>query len=270
MAEKKTNIDFDFRKVTHDKIEKEMTKIDFAPYKKLAFLSITLSVFLSAGLTVSNLAVSKYNFNLQIEKMHEESKLLLESQQQQLNIQNQKNTFDKQAVDSEKNIDFLAAKIKSIDKNNFDKFITYLEAHQNLYDERVKLIRQSLFAAQEEDRIHSIDPNSTSKDLETFVIKYKKDIEETITKSTTIYNSVKDSHYKEDHLPMVDLQKFMTLYGQFNNGLVLENVAIESKIKDILYVKNEKNVEYNQKHDLFNSDEKLNNNNIQSIKKMKP
>ena len=99
MAEKKTNIDFDFRKVTHDKIEKEMTKIDFAPYKKLAFLSITLSVFLSAGLTVSNLAVSKYNFNLQIEKMHEESKLLLESQQQQLNIQNQKNTFDKQAVD---------------------------------------------------------------------------------------------------------------------------------------------------------------------------
>jgi hypothetical protein len=148
--------------------------------------------------------------------------------------------------------------------------MNYLDEHKNLYDERVKNIRKSLFEAQNVDRGHAIDPNTTSKDLEIYVVNYKKDLEDVMNKTSSIYSSVKDGRVKEDKLAPGDMRTFLKLYDQFSNGLVLHNKGIELKIKDILYIKNKANVDYNNSHDMFGADEKINQASENTIKKLKP
>lgn len=260
---------FDFRK-SNTLINEQMKKVEVTGYKKLAILSLAFASFLSIGLTAGNIAVSKYQAGLQIEKLQAVSQI----QQQELvakkALENQQKLKEGTNLEEQKNVDFVANKIKAIDKTNFAHFISYLEGHQSLYDERLKTIRQSLFDAQQIDRAHAIDPNTTSKELEVSLVNYKKDLEEVINKTNSIYSSVKDNHIKEDKVNLNDMKTFLKLYDQFANGLVIHNKPIELKIKDILYVKNKANVDYNTSHNMFNNDDKMNQEAEKTIKKLKP
>lgn len=260
---------FDFRKnVAH--VDEQIKKVETTAYKKLAFVSIAFAVFLSAGITIGNVVHTKYKLSAEAEQA--QTLLMIKQQQQdnQKSLDAQKLVQEQKNIDAQKEIDFLSNKIKSIDKATFSKFMNYLDEHKNFYDERVKNIRKSLFEAQSADRAHAIDPNSTSKDLEVSVVNYKKDLEEVMNKTASIYSSVKDGRVKEDKLSPADMKTFLKLYDQFTNGLVLHNKGIELKIKDILYIKNKANVDYNNSHDMFGADEKINQTSENTIKKLKP
>lgn len=260
---------FDFRK-TNESIDTQMKKVETAGYKKLAFMSIAFAAFLSVGLTIGNIGVTKYKSSLEVERLETISQLEQQKNNSQKALDNQQKMRDNVALEEQKMVDFVANKIKSIDKATFNKMIDYLEGHQNFYDERLKTIRKSLFEAQVANRAQAVDPNNTSKELEVAIINYKKDLEDVINKTTSIYSSVKDNHVKEDKVNINDMKTFLKLYDQFSNGLVIHNKPIELKIKDILYVKNKGNVDYNNAHDVFNVDEKMNQDAEKTIKKFKP
>lgn len=259
---------FDFKK-TNTVINDNMKKVEFSGYKKLVFVSLALAAFLSIGMTAGNMALSKYQTSLEIDKVQTLSQL----QQQKINseklLENQQQLKEKNILLEQKQLDFLMTKIKGIDKTNFSQFITYLENHQNLYDERLKNIRKSLFEAQSADRERAVDPNTKSKELEIAIVNYKKDLEDAIQKTTSIYSSVKDNTIKEDKVNINDMKTFLKLYDQFSLGLVFHNKPIELKIKDILYIKNKANVDYNISHDMFSIDEKINQEVEKNIKKLK-
>lgn len=260
---------FDFRK-TNDSIDNQMKKVEFTGYKKLAFVSIAFAAFLSVGLTLGNIGVTKYKSSLEIEKLETISQLEQQRTNSQKALENQQKAKDNANLEEQKMVDFVANKIKAIDKPTFAKFIDYLEGHKSFYDDRLKTIRKSLFEAQTANRAQAIDPNNTSKELEVAIVNYKKDLEDVINKTTSIYSSVKDNHVKEDKVNINDMKTFLKLYDQFSNGLVIHNKPIELKIKDILYVKNKANVDYNTTHDVFSLDEKINQEAEKTIKKFKP
>lgn len=260
---------FDFRK-SNTVVEEQLKKVEYAGYRKLAFMSIAVAAFLSVGLTLGNIAVTKYKSSLEIDKIHEMAQIQQQQNAADRALQAQQKAKDATNLDEQKQLDFTASKIKSIDKATFSRFIDYLDGHKNLYDERLKIIRKSLYDAQAADRRNAIDPNNTSKELEVALISYKKDLEDVINKTTAIYSSVKDNHVKEDKISLNDMKTFLKLYDQFSNGLVIHNKPIELKIKDILYLKNKANVEYNSNHDMFNVDEKTNQDAEKLIKKFKP
>lgn len=260
---------FDFRK-SNTLLEEKIQKVETAGYKKLAFISISIATFLSIGLTLGNITVAKYKSSLEIDKMHEMAQIEQQKHVADIALQNQQKIKETNDLNNQKELEFTTNKIKSIDKATFNKFINYLDGHKNLYDERLNMIRKSLYDAQSSDRAHAIDPNTTSKELEVALINYKKDLEDVINKTVSIYSSVKDNHVKEDKVSLNDMKTFLKLYDQFSNGLVIHNKPIELKIKDILYVKNKANVEYNSSHDIFNVDEKMNQEAEKDIKKFKP
>lgn len=260
---------FDFRK-SNTVINDQIKKLEVTGYKKLAIVSIAFAAFISIGLTAGNIVVNKYQSGLEIEKLEKISKLQREQTIAQNNLIAQEKIQQTTNLEEQKQIDFFSNKIKSIDKNNFTKFIDYLEIHKNLYDERLKTIRKSLFDAQNADRSNAADPNNISKELEVSIINYKKDLEDVINKTSLIYSSVKDSRVKEDKVTINDMRTFLKFYDQFSNGLAIHNKPIELKIKEILYIKNKANVEYNTSHDVFHLDEKLNLEAVNSIKKLKP
>lgn len=260
---------FDFRK-SDETIDNQVKKFEYAGYKKLAFLSIAVATLLSIGLTLGNIGVAKYKSSLEVDKLQEISQLEQQKNIAEKSLEAQEKAKENTNLEQQKQIEFLANKIKSLDKVHFAKFIDYLDAHKNLYDERLKTIRQSLFEAQNADRRQSVDPNTTSKELEVALVNYKKDLEDVMVKTSSIYSSVKDNRIKEDKVTINDMKTFLKLYDQFENGLVIHNKPIELKIKDILYIKNKANVEYNNSHDMFNLDEKNNNEAEKNIKKIKP
>ena len=248
---------FDFRK-SNKLVNEDIKKVEKNNYKKIIVYSLVSSfsfaAFLSMGLTAGNIFTAKLN---------------ADNLQNISQLQKQEKVIEVNNIKQEKEIDFVFSKIKSIDKLNYTKFIDYLEAHQIFYDERLKIIRKSLFAAQIEDRAHAIDPNKVSKDLEVAIVDYKKDLEGVINKTTTIYSSVQENRVKENDININDMKKFLNLYDQYLNGLVIHNKFIELKIKDIFYINNKANVNYNNSHDMFNTDEKTNQEAEKNIKKFK-
>lgn len=260
---------FDFRK-SNEKIEEQVQKIEFSGYKKLAFMSLAVAALLSIGLTLGNIGVAKYKSSLEIDKLQELAQIKQQQQVVEKNLVAQEKAKENNNLEQQKQIDFFTNKIKSLDKAQFTKFIDYLDAHKTLYDERLKTIRKSLFDAQLINRSHAVDPNATSKSLEIALVNYKKDLEEVMIKTTSIYSSVKDNRVKEDKITINDMKTFLKLYDQFENGLVIHNKPIELKIKDILYIKNKANVEYNSSNDMFNLDEKNNIEAEKTIKKFRP
>lgn len=252
---------FDFRK-SNKLINEDIKKVEKNNYKKIIVYSVVSSfafaAFLSIGLTAGNIVTAKLNNQLNADKLQTISQL-----------QKQEKVIEVNNINQEKQIDFAFSKIKSIDKLNYTKFIDYLEAHQIFYDERLKVIRKSLFEAQIADRAHAVDPNRISKDLEVAIIDYKKDLEDVIIKTATIYSSVQENRVKENDININDMKKFLNLYDQSLNGLVIHNKFIDLKIKEILYFKNKANVDYNNSHDMFNTDEKTNQEAEKTIKKLK-
>lgn len=260
---------FDFRKA-NEKIEQQAQKIEYTGYKKLAFLSIALAGFLSFGLTIGNIGVAKYKASLESDKLQEAAQIQQQQKLAEKSLIAEQKAKDTVNLEQQQQVEFLSNKIKSLDKAHFAKFIDYLDAHKNLYDDRLKTIRQSLFEAQNADRRQAVDPNNTSKELEVALINYKKDLEDVMIKTSSIYSSVVDNRVKQDKVTINDMKTFLKLYDQFENGLVIHNKPIELKIKEILYIKNKANVEYNSSHDMFNLDEKNNVEAEKNIKKIKP
>lgn len=260
---------FDFRK-PNTVINDQIKKVERAGYKKLLVASLAFAAFLSVGLTAGNIIVNKYNSGLEVQKLETTFKLQQQQESDRQSLLNQQQMKDTTNLEAQKQIDFVTSNIKSIDKPTFTKFINYLVGHKDFYDERVNIIRKSLFEAQVADRSHAIDPNTTAKDLEVSVVNYKQDLEEVINKTSAIYLSVQNNHVKQDNVNLNDMKTFLKLYDQFSNGLVIHNKPIELKIKDIFYLKNKANVDYNNSHDMFNNDEKMSQEAEKVIKKFKP
>lgn len=259
---------FDFKK--NNTIEKKIEELYFPSRKRMAlitFIYISFGFSASLGFEFGNYVVDRLNYHSS--KNQIEKKELVTTQEQKIKETIPQQDKEKALLEQQKQIDFSVNKIKSIDNANFNKFTHYLEAHKNLYDERLKVIRKSLFDAQSIDRRNAVDPNTTCKELEFAIINYKKGLDDIITNITSIYSSAKENSIKESKVNFNDLQAFLRFYRLYENGLIHHDRFIEFKIKNILYIKNQANVDYNSQNDIFNLDEKINQETETNIKKFK-
>lgn len=253
MAQQESNNEVDF---FHKTVDKTLKRVNRMPFYKLAFLAIGIG----CSFALMNGVVHYYH-------TRSEANAKIEVIEAQRNAEIAQETAKRMANQKEATLHNLSNKIFAINEQDFNGFVEYLKKHQNLYDPQIKLITDSIIAAQQADSKHALDGLKESQNLMNAMGAYKKNYENKISQFQTVYQAV---HDKENF----DTQVATQLLGYFNNyraNLMIHDVPLEQTINAYVFAKNKENVSYNLEHKVLEQIRNLETDSENSFKgKVKP
>ena len=214
-------LDFDFSKVITEPIK----NFEKQSYKKVCFLAIGLSVFMTLGFGVKD------------------------------SIQN---SYVKSSAIESRKISLTLQEIKNMNESDFLSMTTHIMKNSNIYDEKVHYIQAIVAKAEIENFEESMSTERAST-LGNILVEYKqnllKDSASLVLIRKNVMNDLPIS--KEDS----DLFfKYQTLY---KTKSIARSKELEDKMQDLLYSNKKGNNSYNNKYNVYDAvkgmDQRINN-----------
>lgn len=214
-------LDFDFSKVITEPIK----NFEKQSYKKVCFLAIGLSVFMTLGFGVKD------------------------------SIQN---SYVKSSAIESRKISLTLQEIKNMNESDFLSMTTHIMKNSNIYDEKVHYIQAIVAKAEIENFEESMSTERAST-LGNLLVEYKqnllKDSASLVLIRKNVMNDLPIS--KEDS----DLFfKYQTLY---KTKSIARSKELEDKMQDLLYSNKKGNNRYNNKYNVYDAvkgmDQRINN-----------
>lgn len=214
-------LDFDFSKVITEPIK----NFEKQSYKKVCFLAIGLSVFMTLGFGVKD------------------------------SIQN---SYVKSSAIESRKISLTLQEIKNMNESDFLSMTTHIMKNSNIYDEKVHYIQAIVAKAEIENFEESMSTKRAST-LGNLLVEYKqnllKDSASLVLIRKNVMNDLPIS--KEDS----DLFfKYQTLY---KTKSIARSKELEDKMQDLLYSNKKGNNRYNNKYNVYDAvkgmDQRINN-----------
>lgn len=210
-AEQEKHFDFDFKKIVSHPIK----KIENQTYKKVFFLAIGLSVFMTLGLSFK-------------EAIHNKM-------------------IKSDAVESKKTSISLQ-EIKKMSDGDFEAMLSHVMKNTDIYDEKVHFI-QTVIAKSEIEYYSSsmgtIKASILGNLLDTYKQKLILDTSELVLIRKNVINDLSISSKEADLF-----FKYQTLY---KTKSVVHFLDLENKMQDLLYSNNQGNNTYNNKYNVYDT-----------------
>lgn len=246
--QKEKNLDFNF---LSDKYNQLHEKIEKKPFKKIAFLGIAIGFGLMLGYqTISGIGGVFHAMGTAIEKSDAESLAAKNAE-----------------------IAKMAKTIKAITPEEIKNFLAYMKVQQNIYDEKVALVSDSIVKAERE----WLDAGKGGSFVEDIVVAerlnndltdHKKSVGDLITKHQNVYRSVANNDFKD--LSVDDVKSFMTSFESYNANVTIHNHDLEKSINEKLFVDEEGNKFYVNKHNLLEKMKEIEKNMENATNSVKP
>lgn len=233
---------------------KPINDIQETPFKKLAFLGVSIGVGITLTLGIGNISYNAYQ-NSEAE----------EQKQMQVELKNKQHAEEILAQSLKATNTRFLNQIKKISATDFQNFISYMEKQQNFYDSRAKFISNAIIQAQINDREHSLDGLKESRNIEGLVATHKEAYDTTILNLYKTYKAAQENNVGSTQ----SMQLFLDHYTSYEAGLAKRNVAIEKLFHSYVYAKNQGNVDYNLKHKVSLQMQELENENLSILKSAK-
>lgn len=233
---------------------KHIAEIQETPFKKLAFLGVSIGIGITLTLGIGILSDNAY-----------QDSVVEEKQQLQKDIENKQHAEQVLAQSIKATNTRFLNKIKKINATDFQIFISYMEKQQNFYDSRARLISNALIQAQIEDREHSLDGLKESRTIALLIANHKETYDTTILNLYKTYKAVQENAIESTQ----SMQIFLDHYTSYEAGLPKRNLAIEKLFHSSVYAKNQGNVNYNLTHKISVQMQELENENLSILKTAK-
>lgn len=213
--------DFDFKKI----IATPIKQFEKQSYKKVLFLAIGVSVFLSLGISIKD---SFHNSSVKSDA-----------------IMNKKTLLSLQ-------------EIKNMSEIDFEAMTNYIAKNSNIYDEKVHFI-QSIVAKAEVENYQDSMSTSQASSLGVLLDEYKKNILDDSFNLTLIRKNV----LNDIPISKEDSEIFFKYQIIYKTKSVVRFKSLEDKMQDLLYSKYKGNNNYNIKNNVYDTvkllDQKINN-----------
>lgn len=242
------NLDFNF---LSDKYNKLNEKIEKKPFKKLAFLGISIGFGMMLGFQAfAGLGTAFGAMGAAIERSE---------------------TEDLAAKNAE--VTKIAKTIKAIPPEEIKSFLAYMKVQQNIYDEKVALVSDAIIKAEREwlaagNGGAMVEDVTSAESLNNDLTDHKKAIGDMITKHQHVYRSVTTNDLKE--LSLDDVRDFMKSFESYNANVTIHNPNLEKSINNKLFVDEEGNKLYINKHNLLDRIKEIEKNMENATNSVKP
>lgn len=191
--------DFDFSKKITKKVEKQISKIDYSSYKKLAFFALAIGVFVSAGVLFSNNIAPK----------------ILDS-----------TTIFSKVIPSNTVVQNLNNQVSSLTPEDFDNTTKYYQKVMNMYDNKLDYTNKVLLQYNlQKSFSHGEVSSERFKDLSENINEHKENITEIINK----FNSLKIQINSKEKLSYNDVQFVLNSVENAKQGNFYQNSEVEKQ-----------------------------------------
>lgn len=190
--------DFDFSKKITAKIDKQINKVDYSSYKKLAFFAVAIGVFVSAGVYFGNhIAPTLINNSNIVSKI----------------------------LPSAEVTNNLNAEISKLTTQDFDNTSKYYQNVLNMYDNKLEYVNKTLLQYNLQAKF-----SDTSISSENFRIMAAKinEHKETITEKINQFNSLKNKVLAKDTLSYKEAQIFLNIFENSKQHVFYQNTDVET------------------------------------------
>jgi hypothetical protein len=208
---------------------KKIDVINKKSYKKIAFLGISIGCGLFFGVSfISGMGSAFHSYSA---------------------WETQKNTVYKQ------NLTNMTAKIKNINAEDFNNFMTYMKSQSTMYDEKSNLISTSIISAEHDwievkkESSRSVLPLSNAEELSNELLKHKKHVEEDISKLQSTFTKIANNN--TESLTQKEVENFMNSYQSFKSNLIIHDVDFEKSLNAYVFSVYDGNKNYNQEHKIY-------------------
>lgn len=156
--------DFNFSKSVTTKVEKQINRIDYSSYKKLAFFALAIGVFVSAGVYFgNNVAPILLKNNHIMEKLVPSKELLLT----------------------------LNSQVSSLSSQDFDSTINYYQNIYNMYDNKFDYVNKTLIEYNLQAGFSDATVSQDNfKRMASAISDHKENISDIINKISSLKNKV--------------------------------------------------------------------------------
>lgn len=191
--------DFDFSQKITAKVEKQINRIDYSSYKKLAFFALAIGVFVSAGVYFgNNLAPALLKNNHIFEKINPSKEVIT-------------------------NLNLQASSLKNED---FDSIINYYQNIQNMYDNKFDYINKTLIAYNLQ--AGNFDQTITTKrfqELSSAINDHKEKISDMINQVSSIKNKIN----AKEILTYDEAQFILNSFEKSKEHVIYQNSDVETQ-----------------------------------------
>lgn len=191
--------DFNFSKKISQKIDKQVSKIDYSSYKKLAFFSIAIGVFVSAGVYFGNHLVPTLVASTNI------ISTIVPSNEVVQNLNNQ---------------------TKKLTQQDFDSVNQYYQNIMNMYDNKLDYVNKILIQYNLQTTFSDTNiPQQNFSSMSSAINNHKEDITEKISK----FNSLKNKIISKDSLSYHEAQFMLNAVENSKQHLYYHNTKVEAE-----------------------------------------
>lgn len=191
--------DFNFSKSVTTKVEKQINRIDYSSYKKLAFFALAIGVFVSAGVYFgNNVAPVLLKNNHIMEK-------LVPSKEVLLNLNNQ---------------------VSSLSSQDFDSTINYYQNIVNMYDNKFDYVNKTLIEYNLQSGFSDATVTQDNfKRMALAINDHKENISEVINRISSLKNKV----IAKDSLSYDDAQFVLNSVEKAKQHVIYQNTDVDTQ-----------------------------------------
>ena len=215
------NEDFDFSKKITTIVEKQVKKVDYSSYKKLAFFAIAIGVFVSAGVYIGNHLLPTLLGSTNIVSTIVPSNEVVKN----LNIQTQKISPQDLAFTNE-----------------------YYNSLVNIYDNKFNYVNQTLLQYNLQTTFSDV---TVSQDnfvrMAKKINQHKEDIIDTINK----FNSLSNKIISKDNLSYHEAQFVLNCVTNAKQHIYYQNTDVEKEFNKNLFSANKDITKYLMSHNSY-------------------
>ena len=202
--------DFDFSKKVSVKIEKQINKIDYSSYKKLAFFAVAIGVFVSAGVYFGNYIAPTLISNTKVVST---------------------------LIPSSEVVNNLNAKAGQLTEQDFDMTSNYYQNILNMYDNKFEYVNKILL---QYNLQKSFSDNSVSTDNFKRMLAEINNHKENITNIINKFNSLKNRIQSKDSLSYKEAQFVLNSFETAKQHVFFQNTDVENQFnKNLVSVSKE-------------------------------
>lgn len=216
-----TSLDFDFSKV----ISEPLKKFEKQSYKKVLFLAIGLSVFVSMGLSVKDMI---------------------------------QNSYIKSSAISSKKIALSLQEIKNMPESEFFNMTNHIMKNSNIYDEKVHYVQAIVAKSEIENYSESMSTERASS-LGNILTEYKQNL----LKDSSSLVLIRKNVINDLEISSEDSELFFKYQTLYKTKSIARNKELEDKMQELLYSNNKGNNRYNNKYNVYDAiksmDQRINN-----------
>lgn len=191
--------DFNFSKKVTVNVEKQISKIDYSSYKKLAFFAVAIGVFVSAGVYFGNHLVPTLIGSTNIVSTLIPSPEVV----QKLNLQ-----------------------VEKLTSQDFEVTNQYYQKIMNMYDNKFDYINKTLLQYNLQTRFSETTVTQKNfKDMSEVINDHKENITKTIDK----FNSLKNKIVAKDSLSYHEAQFVLNSVEKAKQHIFFQNTDVEAQ-----------------------------------------